>query len=694
MSSLLSFLRRLPASKSWCGSFLLIAAFLVYAPALGGEFIWDDGYLVGDNPFFKSPIFIFEVFRRYLFLDSFSLYYRPVQNLSYMLDYWIWNQNSFGYHVSNVLFHTASGFLLYLLLKRLVRPLLVSSDVTTSAAKVEATAFFVALIWTIHPIHNAAVAYISGRADSLASMFALGAWLMWLRVEEATSQARQGLLMTTAVIMSLLALCSKEIAIVWLALFCVHVCLFDRSSSWKKKLTVVSAVLGVISFYWCLRHLPAARVAPLDGEPAPYSLRVVLMLRALGDYTGLMFFPYTLHMERVLYMPGSYANAGNWLGAITSEYLSMLGMGALAGATWFCVQRSPGQRLRIFGVLWFVIGFLPISNLFPLNAQSAEHWIYMPSIGFLLFLAGCVPALPAPWQRWSTLVVCVAALGFGARTARRAGDWSHLDSFYTRTILDGGGSPRVHINLASALLSHGEYGPAEKILKETLRRFPNYDTARIALGWALSREGKNQEAEEYLTYNNTEADDLAKSVPNSWHAALYLAHLRYNAKKPEQALTILDEAIQRYPGTWDLLRYKAAIVREKSGPAEAIKVVQAYAAEAWWDSDAQLMLGNLYLAAGENEAAIATFQAAGRLDIHKAEAFSRLAMIELALNRLDEALRYEQEAVKRNPKQPIQYVALASILDKLNRSEESNQAMEKAEKLRQSLSEAKMVSKS
>src|SRR6266404_1772735 len=98
----------------------LLAGFLVYAPALNGSFVWDDFYLVRENPFFRSPVFGWEVFRHYLFFESFSTYYRPVQNWSYMPDYWIWRGSPFGYHCTNVIIHSLSGFLLYLLLRRLL----------------------------------------------------------------------------------------------------------------------------------------------------------------------------------------------------------------------------------------------------------------------------------------------------------------------------------------------------------------------------------------------------------------------------------------------------------------------------------------------------------------------------------------------------------------------------------------------
>src|SRR5207244_7759384 len=104
----------------WFHCILLGAvAVLVHSPALQGQRIWDDQYLARDNPFIKSPILIPESFRHYLFLDSLSSHYRPVQNISFILDYFFWNTNEFGFHLTNVLLHAASGILLYLLLRQL-----------------------------------------------------------------------------------------------------------------------------------------------------------------------------------------------------------------------------------------------------------------------------------------------------------------------------------------------------------------------------------------------------------------------------------------------------------------------------------------------------------------------------------------------------------------------------------------------
>ena len=104
LSKLATYLRR-----EWLRVLLLIViGVIVRAPALQGERIWDDQYLSHDNPFIKSPLLILEAFRHYLFVDSFSAHYRPVQNISFIVDYFFWDTDSYGFHLTNVLLHAGS----------------------------------------------------------------------------------------------------------------------------------------------------------------------------------------------------------------------------------------------------------------------------------------------------------------------------------------------------------------------------------------------------------------------------------------------------------------------------------------------------------------------------------------------------------------------------------------------------------
>src|SRR5438132_3441619 len=170
--------------KQWPRYFFLGAiGFIIRLPAIQGQLIWDDVFLTRDNPFIKSPLLVLETFRHYLFLDSFAGHYRPVQNLSYMFDYFFWNTDPAGFHLSNIFLHVAAGLLLYRLLTHLFRKEagLWERDDLGSMRAGNLAAFVISGIWMVHPAHSAAIDYISGRADSLAFLFSAGAWLLVIR---------------------------------------------------------------------------------------------------------------------------------------------------------------------------------------------------------------------------------------------------------------------------------------------------------------------------------------------------------------------------------------------------------------------------------------------------------------------------------------------------------------------------------
>ncbi|SRR5581483_9323969 len=657
---------------------LLLGSFAVYAPALNGQLLWDDLYLVGENPFFKSPVFIFEVFKHYLYLDSISLYYRPVQNLSYMLDYWLWHGSPFGYHLGNAILHGLAGFVLYLLLRNVLPRLL--KDRSDAAPVVS---FLVAALWVIHPIHNAAVAYVAGRADSLATLFAVGAWLLYLRGLD-TKRAFAISYYLAAAISLLLALCAKEIAFIWMTLFAAYLVGFNRTQRWQMKIAAVVVMLAVLGGYLVLRYLPISRPNPQAAAASSFAERFLLMLRALGDYVSLIFWPHDLHMDRIVYTINTYKGLNVWQSNIRFEYLSIIGLLALVLMVWMCIKRGPGQCVRLFGALWFMLGFLPISNLFPLNAQVAEHWIYMPSMGLLLFFAGCILAMPQRLQTAFAMLAVVALIPLGLRTATRSEDWADSERFFKQTIAAGGGTPRVHLNLALIYTKRGDDAAAEKILREAVERFPDYATARINLGINLVKQGRNAEAEKYLSYDKSQSQILAKTYPHTWSAALNLAKMRYDAKNTSGALRILDDSIKLYPDIWELVAYKAQIFKDANDMKDAIGAVKSYADANWWHYDSHMMLGRFELQNNDVDAALAAFTAATPLDIHGVEPLNMIARVNLALKRPEAAYDAQKKAVRRSPDQPLQYVLLSTILDELHKPEEAKAALQHAEELSKS----------
>ena len=657
----------------------IVAGLLVYAPALHGDLIWDDGYLVGENPFYKSPIFTLEVFRHWLFFDSFSTYYRPVQNISYMLDYWVWAGNPFGYHLTNILLHSLSGALLFFLLRRLLPSL--SGETRPSPA----LALLIAGAWTVHPIHNAGVAYISGRADSLASLFALSAWLLLIRAREAARTPVRLSLAALAAIAMLVALCSKEIALMWLVLFLAHLFLCEKRLSLRAKLGVFLGVGLVFAAYFGLHSLPEHRTPIENGPTEPLAARTLLMLRALGDYTGLIFWPARLMMDRTISSAIMYQSRENWHVLLRYEYLSILGALTLAAFGVLSLRARPGRGVRAFGALWFLIAFLPISNLFPLNAEVAEHWIYLASIGYLTFLAGSLVLLPEKARRFATALAALAIVALGTRTFIRATDWADSETFYIRTIAAGGGTPRVRGNLANLYGQRGDSARQEKLLRETLARFPDYIPSRIALGACLTKQGRAEEAATLLDFGKQKSDAVARQFPRTWTAALSLAIMRAGEGRKDDALAIIREARGKFPATWDLAKYESDLVSQIQSAPAAIAPVERYARERWWHQDAWLTLGQLRFAAQDFDAAADAMRHAARLDIHDARPFANIARIEITRHRLDAACAAQQSAIDRDPNHPSRYLILADILDKLGRKTEAAAALQQAEALRASV---------
>jgi tetratricopeptide (TPR) repeat protein len=678
-------------NRTWVRCLLLVViGAVVRFPALQGERLWDDHYLAHDNPFIKSPALILEAFRHYLFVDSVSAHYRPVQNISYMGDYFFWNTNEFGFHLTNVLLHVGSGLLLYLLLRQIIATIHLrqSGDAERQSALRQThwigdVAFLVALLWTVHPVHSAAIDYISGRADSLAFLFATAGWLIFLRARRIERSICRVVMDGLAGLCGVLALCSREIAVVWIAIFLAHTIWIDQSRSRRTRIWIVACSIAIVAFYAGLRQLPGHRVTGINVDNWSLPTRVTMMARSLGDYGRLLVFPQNLHMERSVFNPFSYRTNSNWRTEIGAEYLSILGLIVFAVFVFGSMRRGKGQIMRAFGAGWFVVAYLPISNIVQLNATVAEHWLYLPSVGFLLFAGGCAIDLPLRWRRAAVGLAILAAAGLSVRSYVRSTDWVTAETFYQRTIAAGGISARTGLNLGQIYSDRGEYAHAEAIFRKVLDVAPDYPIAENNLASLLAREGKNKEAETLFAVLEKNAMKSRDEYPCTWMGALNLARMRHNARDDATAIAILDRAQVYFPEVWELIRMKSEILRLTKGPDAALQLIEDFVAKNWWHHGANLALGRLYAQRGDADRADAALRRASWLDIHDTEALGLIVQMRLRQNRLDEAWRIQRRAVARQPDEPRQYVLLSDILTRMGRGNEAQAALAEASRLRE-----------
>jgi protein O-mannosyl-transferase len=648
-------------------------------PALQGELIWDDSFLISDNPFIKSPLLIPETFRH--FLSPESAHYRPVQNISYSLDYLVWNADTLGYHLSNLFWHVGSSLLLYFLLLRLLHPFQqrlraedTGSEKSQERRGLSVVAFLVALLWVVHPVHSAAVDYISGRADSLAFFFACGAWLLFLRTRSMKTVILRRGSYTFAAVLALVALCSRESACIWMLLFLVHLFAFDKLSRLRSKFIVLGISLGLLLCYAGFRQLPVRNPGSgtVSSQPAPP--RALLMLRALGDYGRLMVFPSNLHVERTVQTAADSIPAASWRQSIEREGLSLVGILTAGVLIYGACRKGKAHGIRMLGAAWFVLGFLPISNLFELNATVAEHWLYLPSVGFLLFVMGCGLELPARGTRLFLAAACVAVVGLSARSVVRSGDWLTPEIFYRHSLGAGAAKTRMALNLGQIYSARGDYAKAEPLLRKVTEMNPDYPMGHNALAYLLYRQGKLKEAEEAFARASKLAEDLRREQPRTWTAALNIASMQHAEHNTAAAVAVLEKARADYPGTWPLLSFESELLRTMKTPDAALPFVKEFADANSWHADAFFALGQLYWDKGNVQEAEAAFRRASRLDVHDADSLNRIALIRVHENRLEDACKIQRRAVSRQPDQPRQYLILSDILEKMGRMDEARAA--------------------
>jgi len=533
----------------------------------------------------------------------------------------------------------------------------------------------------VHPVHSAAIDYISGRADSLAFAFSAGAWLLVLRARESTSRWSKSLLYLLASLAAVLALCSREIACIWIFIFLVHTLAFAHNISKRAKTTILVSCAVVLGAYVELRHLPVSRPEKGFTEDWSPAVRGALMLRALGDYGRLMIFPANLHMERTIFDPSNYLSREDWRKTVASEYLSIIGLMVLAAFVCGCIRGGRGRPARVMGTIWFFAAYLPISNVMQLNATVAEHWLYLPSVGFLLFLGGCTVDLPRKIRTASAAVAVVAIVAFSVRSAIRSSDWSDSERFYKRTLAAGGISARVYVNLAQAYANRGQYSAAEKILRRVIELTPDYPIASNNLASVLAHEGKVAESEAIFARSADRATEARGQYPRTWIAAFNVAHMRSAAHDEAGAIAVLEKARSDYPEVWELISLESELLRRTQGPLPALHLVEDYVRQNWWHHAGWLAEGRLYAENNDVPHATRALRYAAILDVHDVEALDLLAQILLREGQFDEALTAQRRAVAREPYEPRQYLMLAEFLDKLGHADEAQKAREKVARL-------------
>lgn len=423
------------------GVAVILTGMLAYSNSLSNDFVWDDASSVLLHRHVQDPSKFFQLFREDLhaFGRGQGNFYRPLLAASFMLDYAL-SRPAAGsqpspilFHLTNTVWHIAAALLLAALLRRFRVP--------------KPVLFTVPLFYVAHPIQTQAVTYISGRGDPMAAAFLFAA--LWFSLWEGSAGRRfAGLVL--GLLCFVAAVLSKESAVIYPFLLLVLVLTAPSGKSAEPgteetgsrawgRLIPLGAGFVAAAVYGVLR----ATVLRFADESTPSTAgllqRVVDAMKALSVYIRLIVAPTDLHMERTLDGVPAWAAFGGIV------ILVIFVCGVFLGIRF-------GNRRMAAGLAWFLVTWFPISGIIPLNAQIAEHWMYVPLAGLLWALAETVWMVLEKrgvlLQRVAGVTAFVVLLLCLYGTASRNLTWRDNETLFRDTLAKNPKSIRVHFNLA------------------------------------------------------------------------------------------------------------------------------------------------------------------------------------------------------------------------------------------------------
>lgn len=584
--------------------FLAFVVFGVYAPAMRDGFVWDDTALILRDPFIRSWRLIPEGFQHFLFTDATaSDFYRPIQRVTYTLDYAAAGFHPAPYHIASVAWHLAAAIALFFFASELLRTLATNNGIR------RAVPIAAAVAWAIHPVHTGAVAYISGRADSLAAAFGFAGLCLGLRGMR-TAGPKLWMLNAAAAISFLLSALSKEVGLIYLAVWLV-ILLWEKS--WKASRAAGVAIVFVLVAYLSLRS-SAEHVPPPPRPPMPALVRPILVARAFAEYAGLILFPVNLHMERNVETQPTGFSRESTTAAAWRELQTLAGI-LLIGAFIYWLIRERRRDPTVFLLLLLtLISYLPVSGIFALNATIAEHWLYLPTAFLFLAIALNIARQLQPPTRsrlLQPLALCAFAgwlLFLGGRTFARTFDWKDQRTFLERTIANGGDSARMLINLAGLEMKEERLDDAKRYLQEALRKVPEQPLAVLNLAAVATKQNDFQAARELLK--------RAAQMPLVEAQAYELLAVLENKETGHANVLRMRLAARSGPVNWSIEKRYVKVLDETGATEAAIYELRLCLATQWYRADSWQLLSELLAKSGRAAEAAKALAQAHSYDVH------------------------------------------------------------------------------
>jgi tetratricopeptide (TPR) repeat protein len=566
---------------------IITLGFVVYANSLSGKFIWDDNNLIKYNTYIKNWSKFPALLGTNIAAGAGKKYslYRPLQMITYILDYSFWRFDVRGYHLTNILLHILVGLSIYRLINILFTDNLLAA--------------LCSILFVVHPIHTEAVAYISGRSDPLALLFLLLCFIFYIKYYHTERISFYILMLLTYI----LALLSRETSLILPLLLLLYHYYFKK----KVKSNAFLSILGIVFVYILLRITVFRDL--LAGYNTTLLQRIPGFFVAITNYLRILFLPVDLHME--------YGNKLFYF----SQPQAMLGIFILLSLMFVIFSKRNSNKLLSFSLSWFLISLLPISNLYPLNAYMAEHWLYIPSIGFFLILAKliCYIFRDKNFKLLAGVFAVLLVFFHSYLTIKQNSYWQEPIIFYERTLVYNPESPRIYNNLANEYNLIGKYEKAIALYEKAIELSPAYVDAYNNFAATYRDLGKQEKTIAFF-------EKAIAINPRYMQTYINLAITYLRIGKYEKAIPLYEKAIELNPSSAQTYN-NLAVAYNYLGKYEKAIALYEKAIELN-PSSAKIYnnLANTYRHQGKYEKAIALYEKAIELNPNYVNAYYNLAL--------------------------------------------------------------------
>jgi len=581
---------------------LLAAATLaLYNPVARAPFLnYDDQVYVTENAQVRAGLTWTSIV--WSFRTPRAVDWHPLTWLSYLLDRQMFGLNPAGYHLTNLLLHTANAVLLFMIL--------------ATATGFVWRSFAVSALFALHPINVESVAWIAERKNVLSMFFFLMALAAYGWYARRPGIGRY-LAVTGAYI---LALMSKAQVITFpFALLLLDYWPLGRIAQSNTSLEAVggeaSVASGRVSFScswnliwekapWLALSVASAVITMKTGgaafsytvqtgaAPSGFPLWIRLATAAIGymKYLGKAFWPVDL---APVYPHPGFATS------VPAALLSTLVIVVITGLVLIYRKR----RFLLVGWFWFLGTMLPMSGIVTIGPHSmADRYAYIPLLGIFVIVCWGIADLI---ERWHVSPVVYAAgatailLALGAGLHRQVSFWSDNATLWTHTLAITKNNFIGEENLAMALIAEGKAAEALPHFQRAKAMWPADPLATLNIATYDQMLGHYQAAlegyAEVIRFPATAPSLRATALANSGYAHLSLKQFDDAQRDFASALKDQPENSAAYRGL-GLVAQRAGNIAEATEDYERSVELQP-------TSVGFLLLGNALQIGGHPEAA-------------------------------------------------------------------------------------------